>query len=617
MSGGYMGRMLCVDLSKRKTWDEPLDEGACRDFIGGYGLGVRVIFERQGPRVDPLGRDAILGFFTGPLTGTPALIGARYVVVGKSPLTGTWGDANSGGDFGPHLKFAGYDAVLIHGVSEVPVYLQIDDGKAKLKIADHLWGKDSHETEDLLQAELGKETRVSCIGPSGEMLSLISCVVNNKGRAAGRSGMGAVMGSKKLKAIAVNGKQKVPVAHDLELHEARKKYVKQMRESLIYAIFSDAGTSGGMEILNLTGEVPIKNWGGVPTIDLPDVSPLMGASVNVLRAKRYGCWRCPISCGGSLKPGTGRYKYGAGVHRPEYETLASFGTMCLNTDLESIIMVTDICNRYGLDTISAGTAIAFAIECYENEIITNKDTDGVELSWGNHEAIVAMTKKLAKREGLGAILSDGVRVAAAKIGKGSEQFAIHIHGQEPGLHDPRAAIPIATAFLEATPGRHTQGNDWLAPQGLPFPAFDPLSCTGRGEVHRIASNLNHVVNSAGVCQFGYLSMDPLHIPEFLNLVTGSNLSLDDVLRIGERIANMRQAFNIREGITARDYRFPNRVLGHPPLPAGPTAGKEVDLDTLRRDYFTAMDWDPDTGKPSKAKLLELGLEDVAESIWPS
>jgi aldehyde:ferredoxin oxidoreductase len=310
-----------------------------------------------------------------------------------------------------------------------------------------------------------------------------------------------------------------------------------------------------------------------------------------------------------------KYKYAEGRHPPEYETLASFGTMCLNNNPESVIMANDICNRYGLDTISAGTTIAFAIECYENGLITNKDTGGIELSWGNHQAIIAMTEQLARREGLGDILADGVRAAAWKIGGGAEEYAMHVGGQEPGLHDPRSALSYTTTLLDATPGRHTQGNTSLIAQGLPMPQFDPASPSEMGEANKIACNMNHVVQSAGTCYFGYLCIEANHIPDFLNLVTGSNYSVEDVLRIGERIANLRQAFNILEGISANDIRIPNRILGRPPLTGGPTAGKEVNVETLQRDFFAAMDWNPETGKPSKTKLLELGLEDVAEALF--
>ncbi len=612
-----MGKILFVDLSQGKTWDEPLEEKLCRDFIGGYGVGARIIFDRQQAKVDPLGPDAILGFISGPLTGTPAIVGSRYVVVGKSPLTGTWGDANSGGDFGPHLKFAGYDAVFFRGISDQPVYLFIDDGKAELKKADHLWGKDSHETEDMLQAELGKEVRINCIGPSGESLSLISCIINNKGRAAGRSGLGAVMGSKKLKAIAVKGQQAVSLARKSELAAARKKYLEQISSSMIAQMFRQAGTAGLMSFFNAIGEVPIKNWSGVPSVDFPDVTPLDGQTVNTLQARKYGCWRCPIACGGHMKAGTGQYKYPAGVHRPEYETLVTFGNMCLNDNLESAIMAADICNRYGLDTISAGCAIAFAIECYENGLITDKDTDGIQLKWGNHQAIIAMTEKLARREGFGAILADGVKVAAEKIGKGAEEFAIHVHGQEVPMHDPKPvrAVDYAPTFLlDATPARHTQYS--IPISGLELPPFDPNGFAGRGEALKMARNLQHVMQCAGLCQFGYVSLDASALPEFLNLVTGWNHSMDDLLKIGERVANIRQAFNVREGISLSDLKMPNRLVGRPPFEAGPTAGRQVDMETMARDYLVAMDWDPDTAKPSKRKLLELGLEDVAEALWP-
>jgi aldehyde:ferredoxin oxidoreductase len=614
MKGGYMGKILFVDLSKGEVWDESLEEVLCRDFIGGYGLGAKVILDRQQPGVDALGPEALMGFVTGPLTGTPAPIGSRYTVVGKSPLTGTWGDANSGGDFGPHLKFAGYDAVFFRGVADRPVYLDINEGKAALRDAEHLWGKDSHETEEMLKAELGKDTRVACIGPAGEKLSLISCVMNNKGRAAGRSGLGAVMGAKKLKAIAVNGRLAVPVAHKSELAETRKRYLEQMREAVVYMMFQDGGTASAVSYMHMVGEMPLKNWGGMATVDLTDIDPLDGPNINTLQEKKYGCWSCPIRCGGLMKGGT-EYKYAEGVHRPEYETLASFGTMCLNNHPESVIIANDICNRYGLDTISAGTAIAFAIECYENGLITSKDTEGVELTWGNHRAIIAMTEQMAKREGLGDILADGVRAAAAKIGGGAEEFAMHVGGQEPGLHDPRSALTYATTLLDATPGRHTQGNANLVAQGLPMPQFDPETPAGMGEANKIACNMNHIMQSGGTCMFGYLCMDVNHIPEFLNLVTGSSYSIDDVLKIGERIANIRQAFNILEGISAGDIRIPNRILGRPPLTDGPTAGKEVDVETMQREFFAAMDWDPETGKPSKAKLTELGLKDLADALW--
>jgi len=612
MTGGYMGKMLFVDLSQARVWEEALDAGICRNFLGGYGLGARVIFSRQKAGVDPLGKDALLGVVTGPLTGTPALFGSRYVVVGKSPLTGTWGDANSGGDFGPHLKFSGYDAVFFTGISPSPVYLFIDNGKAQLRDAQDLWGKDTGETESALQARHGDDTHVACIGPSGEKINLISCIINNRGRAAGRSGLGAVMGSKRLKAIAVKGNQTVPVAHETELKAARTKYTGELGRML--SVYRDFGTSGGLSALVEIGDAPVKNWKG-SVVDFSTASAISDRSVIDLQERKYGCWRCPVSCGGLMKAGTDQYRYPAEVHKPEYETLAAFGSMCLNDNLESIIQAAEICNSFGLDTISAGSTIAFAIECYENGIITNKDTEGIELKWGNHKAIVEMTLKLAKREGFGRVLADGARMAASRISKGAEELAVHIQGQEVAMHDPRRYMHFAISYLDSTPARHTQGSYATKPvSGLEYPAFDRRSTAGRGGANKMGSDFTHVVNSAGMCILGMGFMPASALTDFINLTTGWDLSMDDLLKLGERIANMRQAFNAREGVNINDYKFPGRIIGNPALEAGPTAGKTVDLETLRIDFLTARGWHIDTGKPSKEKLLELGLNDVAEAL---
>ncbi len=614
MAGAYMGKILFVDLSKGELKDETPGERIYRDFIGGYGIGARVIFDQQRPKIDPLGPEAHLGFVAGLLTGTPALFGCRYTVVGKSPLTATWGDANCGGDFGPYLKFSGYDAVFLSGVSPEPVYLFINDGTAELRKGDRLWGKDTNETEALLQDELGPDARIACIGPSAERLCLISCIVSNRGRAAGRSGLGAVMGAKRLKAVVVKGSQQVPLADKVKLEEARRRHQRQLGGPV--QVFRQYGTCGGTAQLTQIGDTPVKNWAGCVE-DFPNVAAISDENVISQQRRKYTCWRCPIACGGVMKAGTGKYKYPAGAYKPEYETLAAFGTMCLNDNLESIVKINDICNRYGVDTISAGCAIAFAIECYENGLITSKDTEGIELRWGNHEAIVDMTQRLVRREGFGDILADGVKVAAGKIGKGAEEFAIHIHGQEVPMHDPKRFMHYAATYLDTTPARHMQGSYRLRPaSGLEFPAYDRKSSAGRGEAHRMGSDLVHVVNCAGICLFGYQCMDLGAVTESLSLATGWDYDLEDVLKAGERIANMRQAFNVREGLRSGDFKMPNRVLGRPPPEAGPTAGRSVDIETLGRDYLVARDWDPDSGKPSRSKLQELGLEDVAEVLWP-
>lgn len=621
MLGGYTGKILNVDLSTGKSIDEMPDEELYRDFLGGCGIGARILFTRQKAGIDPLGQNSILGFVTGALTGTPALTGCRYTVVAKSPLTGTWGDANCGGDFGPHLKFAGYDAVFFTGISERPVYLFVHDGRPQLRDATHLWGKDTSETEDSLKRELGEAVRVASIGPAAEKLSLISGIINNKGRAAARSGLGAVMGSKKLKAVAVIGTRPVSLAAESKANRLRREYLSRLKGPVADWL-SEFGTSAFTLSSLKSGDAPVKNWGGIAARDFPDPEAIDGANVKDLQQRKYGCWRCPVVCGGQMKAGK-KYRYAAGVHKPEYETLCAFGSMCLNNNLESIVMANDICNRYGLDTISAGAVIAFAMECYANGILTLQDTDGVELTWGNHRAIVTMTEKLAKREGFGDILADGVKVAAEKIGGDAEKFAVHVGGQELAMHDPRHAPSYATVYkLDPTPGRHTQGGAHWMELGLPFEGLDTPSVankyvySGKGQAHRILSIFDHVLDASGTCLFMGWCVGATHILEFVNAVTGHPYTMKDLLEIGDRICNLRQAFNIREGVNPLRFKMPDRVLGRPALTGGPLAGVTIDEEAQLKDYLAAMDWDLATAKPSRAKLQQLGLNDVVAQLWP-
>lgn len=601
-----MGKLLFVNLSTGEIREETPEESLYRDFIGGYGIGSRLLYSRQRGGVDPLGPENTFGLVTGPLTGTPATTGSRYQAVAKSPLTGGWGDANSGGNFGPHLKFAGYDGVFFTGVSEKPVYLFVDNGKAELRDASHLWGKDTYETEDTLKVELGKEAEIICIGPSGERLSLISCIITERGAAAARSGLGAVMGSKKLKAVAARGNKKVPVVDIEAANKVRQENIAEQRADKPGGSFFERhhkyGTSFMTPRFTQSGDTPIKNWGGAYNIDLTDISGLSGDATIANVERRVACWHCPLGCQARLKEGTGEYKYPAGTRRPEYETQASFGTMCLNTNTESIAMVNHVCNSYGLDTISAGCIIAFAIECYENGLITKKDTDGIELTWGNHRAIVAMTEKMAKREGFGDILADGVKVAAEKIGKGVEKYAVHVGGQEPGMHDPKLMASLRPGVggagavryqMDATPGRHMQG-------------FGPMSFR------------MHVVNAAGICSMAHTEIpDPTkYIVGFMSAVTGWQRSIEELLKIGERIATMRHVFNLREGINPLNWKSHSRIIGNPPLKEGPLAGVTIDAAPLIYWNLGALDWDPVTTNPSKKKLLELGLDDVAQELWP-
>jgi len=592
-----MGKILWVDLSTGTIKVEKPKASLYKDYIGGYGLGARLLYDRQKAGVDPLGPENTLGLITGPFTGTPIPSGARFAAIAKSPLTGGWGDANSGGFFGPYLKFAGFDAVFFTGISPKPVYLLIDEGKAELKDAVYLWGKDTYETEDTLMAEYGKQCRVACIGPAGEKLSLIAAIMTDKGSAAGRSGLGAVMGSKKLKAVVARGILPVPVADKEAIDKLRKEHVTSLQKPgpMNLEGLHKYGTSALTAMSATSGDTPVRNWGGIGVKDMASVEGLKADVVAGYVQKLTGCWHCPVACKAILKEGTGEYKYPAGARRPEYETLGSFGVNCGNSDTDSINKVNDICNRYGLDTISAGSVVAFAIECYENGILKKEDTGGLELRWGNHKALVAMTEKIAKREGLGNILADGVQVATQKIGKGADKFSVHIGGQELGMHDPKLGhgnASYAKYQLDATPGRHTQG-------------FGPSGFT------------SHIINASGLCLIGYgFGSGPAKLVDFLNAVTGQKYKLADVLKAGERIANIRHLFNLREGINEMKFVTHPRIYGDPPQKEGPLKGVTIDIRAQMYWNLGALDWDLVTTKPSKNKLIELGMKEIAEELWP-
>ncbi len=612
MARGYMGKILLVDLSSGKIEEEALDEEMCRQYIGGYGVGARLLYERMAAEVDPMGPDNILGFTTGPLTGTPALIGSRFTVIGKSPKTHTWGDANCGGRFGPHLKFAGFDGVLFSGIADKPVYLLIDEGEAELRDAAHLWGMNVSKLEDTLKEEHGK-VEVASIGTGGEQCSLLACIMNDKGRAAGRSGLGAVMGSKRLKAVVVKGRLKIPVADEEGIRALRQKYMAEAGGW--YEGMVAYGTCEITAESAISGDSPVKNWAGAGTVLFPleRSSKISDEAVIAYQEKRYHCWGCPIGCGGTVRLDTGRFAlraehdhYG---HKPEYETLAMFGTNLLNDDLESLIKLNEICNEHGLDTISTGAAVALAFECFERGLLTTADTDGLELRWGDAEAIVALTEKIAKREGIGEVLADGAKVAAEKIGQGAEEYAIHIQGEEVAAHDPRYVPGLVTTYLlDATPGRHTQGGELIEGLGVDWPEVDKYIHTGRARPHYRRMTTYHVAQAAGLCMFGYASYHIQCLPEQLVAVTGWDYTLDEIYKAGMRIATMRHAFNLREGHNPLTRNVPGRIVGEPPIEEGNLKGVTVDYRTINQEFLELIGWDVNTTVPGEESLRDLDME---------
>lgn len=620
---GTMGKILFVDLASGEVKVHTPPDSVYENYLGGYGLGAHVLFRYQKPGADPLGPDNILGFATGLLTGTPAISSGRYTVVGKSPKTGGWGDANSGGHFGPRFKRAGMDAVFFTGIAAEPVVLILENGRAALRPANGLWGLDSNETDEKLRAEFGQNAGIACIGPVGERAQLLACVMNDKGRAAGRSGLGAVMGAKRIKAIVAVGDQEITIADKARMDAIRKECMDFFKspEGVLYNLFHDYGTPGVMANAVRTADAPIKNWAGVPA-DMPHPEAVSDDNVIKYQIRPFACSRCPLGCGGEMEVPTGEYETHEG-HKPEYETLAAIGSMMLIDNVEAIIKINDLCNRGGTDTISTGTTMAFAMECFNRGILTLKDTGGLDLTWGNEKAVVKLTEQIMKNEGFGRVLADGIKKAVERIGPDAGVAAMHVGGEELPMHDPRLNPGLGMSYRgDATPGRHTQFSAWFHESGFTPVGMDQYyhvykdkyNPHGKADAHRVISNWGHVVNASGLCMFGVCSMPAKAVPEFLSAALGRDVSMADVIAIGHRIATLRAAFNARERYSPVDVKLPARVLGKPPLEAGPLAGKTIDSDTELQEYFAAMGWD-ERGKPTRATLEKYGLHEVAAELY--
>lgn len=617
MIGGVLGKNALVNLSGESTGVEQVPDKEILSLLGGYGLGSHRLYQKQPAGVDPMGPDNILGLTTGPLTGTRAVTGNRFTAVAKSPKTNTWGDANCGGDFGPGLKAAGVDAIYVSGVSEKPVYVLVEDGKAKILDAGDMWGLDSNETEDKLKDKHGKNARVACIGPAGEKSSLLACIMNDYGRAAGRSGLGAVMGAKRLKAVVAVGDATVPVADADKVLSIRKQCLEHFKTNDTYELFNKYGTAGITANACETADTPIKNWGGVPA-DFPEPDKISDDNVISYLEKPYGCWGCPIACGGHVTVKSG--KYAVSGHKPEYETLGVFGTMCLNDSVESIIKVNDICNRAGLDTISAGATVAFAIECFENGVISKSDTGGIELSWGNDEGIVRFTELLGRDEG--SVFFNGIKPAVQRLGPDKcAEFGMHVGGEELPMHDSRLNPGLATSYqVDATPGRHTQWGAWFyeaefLPKGMDkylTGYADKHTYTGKAEVSKFLTCYRHVINASGMCMFGAVCCPVDALPDFLSAVTGEEFTMERVVETGWRVATMRMAFTVREGVKPAEISLPKRMIGLPPLGTGPLKGVTVDYRTQTSEYLDAMGWNTDTAEPLPKTIKQLELDAVVD-----
>ena len=615
---GYNGKILFVDLTSGSIKEESLPEQVYRDYIGGVGLGARILYERMKPNADPLGPENMLGFLVGVLTGT-GIHGARFQVVTKSPVTGGWGDANSGGSFAPELKAAGYDGIFFSGVSAKPVYVFLNDGKAEIKDASHLWGQDTVETEDSLREELGdNRVRIACIGPAGEAQSLLACI-KHEGSASGRSGVGTVMGSKRLKAFVVRGTKKVPLADPERFATLRKEYLKSVKESEhpFVEIWKKWGTCGITSSSVESGDAPTKNWAVYGTETFPTYKKLDGDEVIKYVVKKHACTGCPMGCKGWVRVDQEYGGYAGG--KLEYETVALLGASCLIDNIEAVGKGGDLCNRLGIDTIGTGSVVAFAMECYEHGIITKEDTDGLELTWGNSDAMVKLVEQIGRREGFGAVLADGSAPAAERIGKGAEKYAMHVGGQDMPAHDPRVSVGMGWGYVcDPTPGRHTaaiaailyySGLDFPESKELGLPPLeDPFDLDVNAKVYAICSDMERFWWAAGLCAFAWWP-ETLPLIEAVRAATGwQDFDLQEVLKTGRRIQTLRQAFNIREGVKPSQWRLPKRLTEAPD--EGPFAGRGIDADAMKKMGYASLGWDSNTGKPLDSTLVELGLKEL-------
>jgi len=607
-----MGKLLRVDLTTRTIREEPLDEETARAFIGGSGYGTLIIHDEVPGDADPLGPANKLVFMTGPTTATSLPTTARYEVCTKSPLTNMWLDTSSSGWWARDFKMAGYDGLIVEGAADSPVYLWINDGKAEIRDASAFWGLDSDETQEAIIAELGdSKVRVSCIGPAGEKQVLLACVMNDEQRAAGRGGAGAVMGSKNLKAIAVRGTMKVPVADEARLKEISKELRARLGGHPVISQFTPYGTAVLMEHGWVSGDVPNKNWGkGVWQHGCEELNGRVMA--ETILKPHAACQGCFIRCARWIKIEEGPFAMeGPG---PEYETLAAFGTMLMNDDLASVCWANDLCNRYGVDTISTGSVIAFAMEAYEKGIIS-KEEAGCELTWGNADAIVEMIHQIGNARGLGALLGQGVKRAAAELGRGTEDYAVHVKGMEVPYHDPRAYFSQATSYATGPRGAcHMHGASFVMEQGAPRPdtgippEVDRFDNEGKGILAMLAQDKYSVTGSMVVCVMLSDGMIFADMANVLEAVTGEPWTAERVAQTGERITNLQRVFSLKCGITGSDDKLPKRLLEGPD--EGTHAGKVPDMAVLLADYYRERGWDA-KGRPTRAKLEELGLAEMA------
>lgn len=608
---GYTGKLIRVNLTDKVIKVEKLNMEYAKQFIGGRGLGSKYLYEEIDPQIDALSPENKLIFMTGPVTGTYATCAGRFNVVAKAPLTGTIGAANSGGYFGPELKFAGYDGIIFEGKSSKPVYLHINDDLIELKDASHLWGKNVFETTDSLISENEENAKVACIGPAGERLVLFAAIMNDKDRAAGRSGLGAVMGSKNLKAVVVKGTKGIGVANPIQFNKAVADARQKVTTNGVTGIGGGLATYGTEVLVNILNEMhalPTNNW---QTSRFDDAEKISGeALVEKYLVKNKACFACPIGCGRVIKIPDGKYK--GIVAGPEYEAGWSYGASCGINDLNAINKANHVCNMLGLDPITMGATIACAMELYEKGYLTDDDLGGKELKFGDAEGILEWTEKTCYREGFGDLLALGSFRLAEKFGH--PELSMSVKKQEMPAYDGRAIQGMGLSYATSNRGGcHVRG--YLTSTevlGIPMKT-DPLTTEGKAPLLKLFQDLTALVDSSDICLFTTFAIGLPEISNMLRGTLGIDMTDEEMLLAGERIWNLEKLFNLEAGLTRQDDMLPPRLLNEP-VTSGPSKGKVTELEVMLDEYYSVRGWDKE-GVPTEEKLEELSLENrtVAEA----
>jgi len=619
MAFGYTGKILRVNLTGDKIQVETPDEKFYRRYFGGRALIAYYLLKETEPKIDALSPANKLIFATGILTGAPFSGSGRNSVGAKSPLTGAYGDAEVGGFWGAELKHAGFDAVIVEGKAKRPVYLWIHDGQAEIRDAKDLWGKEIDKSQELIRQELGDQNvRTAQIGPAGERLVRYACVVNDLKHTAGRTGMGAVMGSKNLKAIAARGHEKVKVFDSAKIREKVMWFNENMPK--LASNLHNYGTGAVMDAFAATGNLPYHNFRDG---DFPNPEALDAKTVRkTVSVGMETCFACTIRCKKVVKI-EGKLNVDPKFGGPEYETLASLGSDCGIDDLAAVCKGNELCQRYGLDTISVGATIAFAMECFEKEILTKKDTGGMELNFGDSNAMLQTIGMIARREGIGDLLAEGVKRAGETLGPDAEKLAVHVKGLEVPMHEPRLKRALGLGYATSPTGadhvhniHDTALDDNMLRDMKSMGVLDPVPVEDFGpakvRLFRYFSTLRHLFNCMVLCIFPPWSYEQK--VELVNAVTGWNTTAFELWKVGDRALNMTRAYNFREGFTAKDDWLPDRFFhSHNVGALSKTAVDPEQLRNARRIYYVMSGWDEETGAPSRVKLEELDVGWVADA----